>query len=105
MRRWFVPQFRLLSWPDGPTTRDMIQFGFQIWLQMVGGALANSVDRFLVGGLVSPTAAGVYAVCLQLAQQIHLLLSRALAFLLPVAAEAHSARGDAADFGPLYRSG
>ncbi len=105
VRRHFVHRFRLLSRPDGDTTMEILRFGFQIWLQMVGGALSNTLDRFLVGGIVSPAAAGVYAVCLQLSQQIHLLLTRALAYLLPAASEARSTDGDAADFLPLYRNG
>ncbi|TVR84326.1 MAG: hypothetical protein EA405_01840 [Rhodospirillales bacterium] len=84
----FLPELRLFRAPSREVTGDVVRFGAHSWLQITSGALSNTVDRFLVGALVSPAAAGVYAVCLQLAQQIHLLLVRALAFIMPAASGA-----------------
>jgi O-antigen/teichoic acid export membrane protein len=83
VRRRFVPRFRLTAWPHPEVSGEIIRFGLQVWLQISAGAMGNIIDRFLVGALVSPAAAGVYAVCVQLAQQTHLLVMRALAYLSP----------------------
>lgn len=84
-RRRFVPGLRPLGWADRAVTGEILRFGLQSWLQIVAGAMSNIADRFLVGALVGPAEAGIYAVCLQLAQQIHLLLYRGLAWLMPLA--------------------
>ncbi len=83
VRRDFLPGLRIIARPDPEVTGEILRFGLQSWLQICAGALANVVDRFLVGALVGPAAAGVYAVCLQLGQQIFLLLYRGLAFMMP----------------------
>ncbi len=91
-RTRFAPWLRVISLPDPATTSEIAGFGLQSWLQICGGALTTIADRFLVGVLIDPATAGVYALCLQLAQQIHLLVTRALAFLSPAASRA-TARG------------
>lgn len=88
-RRSFVPELKVVSLPDWATTREIASFGLQSWLQICAGALNTLADRFLVAAMIDPAAAGIYAVCLQLAQQIHLLLARGLAFMMP-----ETSRGD-----------
>ncbi len=82
-RRHFVPEARLVTRPDWATTKEIASFGAQSWVQISSGVLSTLADRFLVSAFVDPAAAGVYSICLQLAQQIHLLLNRGLAFLVP----------------------
>lgn len=84
-RTRFVPGLRPLGLAPRGLFREVMRFGLQAWIQELAGALSNVFDRFLVGALVSPAAAGVYALCLQLAQQMHLLLFRALAWMVPAA--------------------
>jgi O-antigen/teichoic acid export membrane protein len=101
--RRFLPEVTPWRGPSRAVVAEVLHFGAHSWVQITSGALSTIVDRFLVGALVSPAAAGVYAVCLQLAQQIHLLLVRALAFLMP-AASAGGAE-DGARLAPAYAQG
>jgi O-antigen/teichoic acid export membrane protein len=96
--RRFLPEVTPWRGPCRTVVGDVLRFGAHSWVQITSGALSTIVDRFLVGALVSPAAAGVYAVCLQLAQQIHLLLVRALAFLMPAASASEGGRGLAAAY-------
>lgn len=88
LARRLLPEIRPWQGPARAVTGDVLRFGAHGWVQILAGALASIADRFLVGALVGPAAAGVYAVCVQLAQQIHLLLVRGLAFLMPAASAA-----------------
>lgn len=105
VRLRFVSDFRLFALPDRDVSGEILRFGLQAWVQISAGALGNVVDRFLVGALISPAAAGVYAICLQLAQQIFLLVVRGLAFLTPATAELTEARPDPLAYVPLLRGG
>lgn len=104
LRRDFVGPFRLLSRPEPEVAREVLTYGFQIWLQVLGGALSNSLDRFLIGALFSPAAAGIYGVCIQLAQQIHLILMKALAFVMPATSELVSKRAGVTPILEIYAS-
>lgn len=104
-RRLFTPELPIMSMPDLETAREIAGFGVQTWLQICAGALNTLADRFLVAMLIDPSAAGIYAICLQLAQQIHLLLIRGLAFMMP--ATSRDAAGIDSDRKKLdsYRAG
>lgn len=99
----FLPEVRWWRGPSRAVVGEVVRFGAHGWLQITAGALSTIVDRFLVGALVTPAAAGVYAVCMQLSQQIHLLLVRALAFLMPAASAA--GRGDTGRLATGYGQG
>lgn len=103
-RRWFVPGLRILCRPDWKTTREIAGFGFQSWLQICAGAINTLADRFLVASMIDPAAAGIYTVSLQLAQQLHLLLSRGLAFMMPATSRTkHDPNGSAELLKSYYR--
>lgn len=104
-RRWFAPWLRPVSLPDWRTTTEISGYGLQSWLQISAGALNSIADRFLVAALLGPAAAGVYTICVQLAQQIHLLLSRGLAFLMPVTSRTREAGGSPDAIFQAYKSG
>jgi len=104
VRRQFVSRFRLNAWPDPVITGELIRFGLLVWMQISAGAMGNIVDRFLVGAMVNPAAAGVYAICVQLAQQIHLLTMRALAYLTPATAHRTVASEGWEELPGLYRT-
>ncbi len=104
VRRNFVAKFRLSARPDPEISGELIRYGLQVWMQISAGAMGNIVDRFLVGALVNPAAAGIYAICVQLAQQIHLLTMRALAYLTPATSQRTTASADWEELPGLYRT-
>lgn len=64
--------------------RTVLGFGWWSWLSGIGGLLFVHADRLLIGALIGAKAVGYYAVCTQLAQQIHALPAAAMAFLFPL---------------------
>lgn len=104
MSRKFIDRIRPLGFYHRDVIREILGFGTQSWLQTTAGALGNIVDRFLVGIIIDPAAAGIYSICLQLAQQMHLLLVRGLAFLMPTAARAAASDRDTSILVGQYRS-
>ena len=68
--------------------KEIFSFGFYSWLQGIGGILLGQVDRILIVSLLNTSALTYYTVCLQLAQQIHALLSKAVSFLFPLSSAA-----------------
>ena len=64
--------------------KEIFSFGFYSWLQGIGSILVGQVDRMLIVSLLNTSALTYYTVCLQLARQIHGLLSRAVSFLFPL---------------------
>lgn len=76
-----------LWWPAAPAAveRDLLSFGAWTCLQGLAGVLLTHVDKLLVAWFLGATAVTYFAVCTQLAQQVHMLPAAALAFLLPLA--------------------
>jgi O-antigen/teichoic acid export membrane protein len=70
---------------DRVIVKEIFSFGIYSWIQGIGGILLGQVDRLLVASLLGTTALSYYAICLQLAQQIHSLLARAVSFVFPMA--------------------
>lgn len=70
---------------DRATLKEIFSFGIYSWVQGIGGILLGQVDRLLVASLLGTTALSYYAICLQLAQQIHSLLARTTSFIFPLA--------------------
>jgi len=68
---------------NGEQLRDMAGFGVYAWLQSIGGLIFGQTDRIVVGAMLGVAALGTYGVCLQLAQQIHVLLSAMFSVLFP----------------------
>lgn len=104
LRRQFIPRLQIMGWPSPKVTGEILRFGLQIWLQVCAGAMSNLVDRFIVGALIGPAAAGVYGVCLQLAQQVHLLLYRGLAYMHPAASRDTASGAGAEALSASYRT-
>jgi len=78
------PGLRL--WPtfNGPALREVGSFSFYSWIQGIGSLLLNHTDRLLIASILGTSALSYYVVCLQVAQQIHALVSRAASFLFPM---------------------
>jgi O-antigen/teichoic acid export membrane protein len=104
-RHRYIPGLRPLGWADRQISSEILRFGLQSWLQICAGAMSNIFDRFLVGALIDPAAAGVYTVCLQLAQQVHLLLYRGLAWMMPAASRDTAKRSGVNAMLASYRAG
>ncbi|MGE5526755.1 MAG: oligosaccharide flippase family protein [Rhodospirillaceae bacterium] len=64
--------------------RTVLGFGWWNWLSGIGSLLFVHADRLLIGALIGANAVGYYAVCTQLAQQVHALPAAAMAFLFPL---------------------
>jgi O-antigen/teichoic acid export membrane protein len=69
---------------DRAMLRAVLSFGWWSWLTGIGSLLFVHGDRLLIGSLIGAKAVGYYAVCTQLAQQIHALPAAAMAFLFPL---------------------
>ena len=76
----------LSLWPllDRAALREVIGFGMYSWVQALGGMIFSQVDLLLIGAILGSTQLAYYAVCVQLAQQIHGLPAAAFAFLFPL---------------------
>ena len=70
---------------NGAHLRDMFGFGIYAWFQSIGGLIFGQTDRIVVGTMLGAAALGTYGVCLQLASQIHVLLSAMFSVLFPLA--------------------
>jgi O-antigen/teichoic acid export membrane protein len=69
---------------DRTLLRTVLGFGWWNWLSGIGSLLFVHADRLLIGALVGAKAVGYYAVCTQLAQQVHALPAASMAFLFPL---------------------
>jgi O-antigen/teichoic acid export membrane protein len=94
----FTPLF------DKAALREIFSFGFYSWLQSLGGILLHQVDRFLIASLLNTSALTYYVVSLQLAQQIHAVLARAVSFVFPLSSAVKEA-GDLQRLRRIYFKG
>lgn len=62
---------------------EMPAFAGWNWLQILAGVMFHQFDRFLIGAVLGAVPLAAYAVCLQVAQQIHALPAALFSFLLP----------------------
>jgi O-antigen/teichoic acid export membrane protein len=70
---------------SGPEMRETLGFGLYSWVQGISSISLSQVDRFLIASFLGTHALAYYAVCLQLAQQIHAIVAKALSFIFPLA--------------------
>ncbi len=68
---------------DKKEFQEMFQFGRYAWLQSALGMVFTHTDRLVVGALLGTSALTIYAVCLQLAQQIHTVVGAGFSILFP----------------------
>jgi O-antigen/teichoic acid export membrane protein len=92
VRRRLETQYRIWERPNRTTLRLVAGFGAFSWLQSIASFVSGQLDRFLVAGMLGTAALGYYSVCVQLAQQIHAIPSRAIALLFPMVTAMHEAR-------------
>lgn len=85
IRRYLLATFRPSPSLDGASFRELYSFGMYSWLQVVGSMLLDHADRLLIASFLGASALGHYAVCNQLSQQVHTLVSRGAAFVFPLA--------------------
>ena len=69
---------------DRESMREVFGFGVFTWFQALNGIVLHQLDRIIIGASLGAAAVGYYAVCLQLVQTAHSVLSRACAFLFPL---------------------
>jgi len=63
--------------------KSVTEIGFWVWTQSLGGILLSVFDRAIVSRLFGVSSAGIYSLCLSLAQFLHLFFASAFQFLLP----------------------
>lgn len=85
LKRQLVPNLVIAPLIDIPTLKEVFSFGIYSWVQSLSYILLSQADKFIIASLLGPSALTYYAVCLQLAQQIHTLISKAASFLFPLA--------------------
>lgn len=85
LKRQLVPSLVIAPLIDIATLREIFSFGVYSWVQSLSYMLLGQADKFIITSLLGPSALTYYAICLQLAQQIHTLISRATSFLFPLA--------------------
>ena len=85
LKRQLVPSLVIAPLFDLTTLKEIFSFGVYSWVQSLSYMLLGQADKFIITSLLGPSALTYYAICLQLAQQIHTLISRATSFLFPLA--------------------
>lgn len=85
LKRQLVPSLVIAPLIDIPTLKEIFSFGVYSWIQSLSYMLLGQADKIIITSLLGPSALTYYAICLQLAQQIHTLISRATSFLFPLA--------------------
>jgi len=76
---WLKPGIDLHSF------REVAGFACWSWLQTLGSLFASQTDKLIVGSLLGPVQLTYYTLCLQLVQVAHGLVTKALAFVFPMA--------------------
>ncbi len=84
LRRILSLKINLIPRFDVRTIKEIWSYGMYSWVQDMSAILLGQVDRLLIASLLSTSALAYYSVCLQLAQQIHAVLSKGTAFLFPL---------------------
>ena len=85
LKRQLVPSLVIAPLFDLTTLKEIFSFGVYSWVQSLSYMLLGQADKIIITSLLGPSALTYYAICLQLAQQIHTLISRATSFLFPLA--------------------
>lgn len=76
-KAWLVPYCSAASF------KDFASLGIYGWIQGLSTALFAQADRLIVSSLLGPSMLAYYSTALQVAQTLHSLMSRSLAFLFP----------------------
>lgn len=73
-------------WPiiDGVALHEIFSFGIYSSIQGIGGMIFSQVDRLIIVALLGPRQVAYYAICIQLAQQIHSLIAAGFNFIFPL---------------------
>ncbi len=85
---------------DKRELQEMFRFGRYSWLQSVIWMVFTHADRLVIGASLGTSALAIYAVCLQLAQQINAVMGAVFSILLPAISrlmettEVHNLRGE-----------
>lgn len=86
-----------LGRPSAHALRDMAPFAGWGWMQGLGSALFSTADRLLVGSFLGAAALAQYAICVQLAMQIHTIAVAALSVMFPMISRRIAARAQPAE--------
>jgi O-antigen/teichoic acid export membrane protein len=86
-------RLKVLPTIDMELIQEMFSFGVYSWIQNLGGILFNQMDKFIIASKLGPSKLAYYVICVQVAQQVQVLLSKAFAFLFPFASAAYE-QGD-----------
>lgn len=81
-----------------------LKYGMFTWIQTINGIVTSQLDRLVIGVWLNASAAGYYAVSMQVVQTGHSVLARAGAFVFPLAVR-HSERGHAFALKELFSRG
>jgi O-antigen/teichoic acid export membrane protein len=69
--------------PSRDIDRQMLALARWGWAQGAGGVFFGIADRLIVGSMLGPSALGLYAVAVQLTQQLHAVSAAGASVLLP----------------------
>jgi len=101
VRRFLPATMRIFPGADLAGIREVLGYGLSAWGQSVASVMLGQLDRLLLISILGPAALGYYAVCLQLAQQIHALIARGLSFVFPLVSIAYES-GDVVRLRAVY---
>ena len=76
-KTWLVPYCSVAS------LKDFASLGIYGWVQGLSTALFSQADRLIVSFFLGPSMLAFYSAALQVAQTLHSLMARSLAFLFP----------------------
>ncbi len=88
---------------DRERLEEVVPFGLYSWVHSLAGLASANGDRLVVATLLGPAAAGVYAFCLQLTQQVHILIASGFSVVTPATAR-HYGAGDRVSLRRFVRS-
>lgn len=86
---------------DFLVNKAFFKFGFGIFVSQVASLFTYNADKFIVSALVSPSAAGIYTACANIANKSLLLVAAIAAFAFPRAVRLHT-RSNSSELAIVY---
>jgi len=85
LRKYALPELNLIPSFSFTEFRQFVGYGVFVWLNSMIGTAQKSGEILILAGILGPTVLTLYALPTKLLEQVHLLLSKAFAFLFPFA--------------------
>ena len=101
IRIYLTPEMSIRPCWNKKALAEIFSFGIYSWFQGISGILLGQADRLIIASMMGTRELAYYSACVQLAQQIHALPSKASSFLFPLASAAR-AKADTTRLREIY---